>query len=204
MEQLKAFKLVNTSLLVRTTEADFQNPRVISDQAVNEVAKSFTNHGIQQVICIDEDNVIVAGHTRLLAAKKLGIKEVPCSIYKDSADKINAYRLADNKVGEYSQWEQDFLDAELNALKETNTEIAGFNLDANDSLYENLDDMIESDVDLDSVGYGASELTNQLPLMFYFEKEDRDEVMNKLESLRDEKDLQTKSNAILYLVRNVK
>tara|TARA_R110000787_G_scaffold95809_1_gene198979 strand:+ start:3531 stop:4121 length:591 start_codon:yes stop_codon:yes gene_type:complete len=182
----------------------FQNPRVISDQAVNEVAKSFTNHGIQQVICIDEDNVIVAGHTRLLAAKKLGIKEVPCSIYKDSADKINAYRLADNKVGEYSQWEQDFLDAELNALKETNTEIAGFNLDANDSLYENLDDMIESDVDLDSVGYGASELTNQLPLMFYFEKEDRDEVMNKLESLRDEKDLQTKSNAILYLVRNVK
>tara|TARA_R110002126_G_scaffold3900_10_gene21494 strand:- start:192 stop:782 length:591 start_codon:yes stop_codon:yes gene_type:complete len=182
----------------------FQNPRVISDQAVNEVAKSFTNHGIQQVICIDKDNVIVAGHTRLLAAKKLGIKEVPCSIYKDSADKINAYRLADNKVGEYSQWEQDFLDAELNALKETNTEIAGFNLDANDSLYENLDDMIESDVDLDSVGYGASELTNQLPLMFYFEKEDRDEVMNKLESLRDEKDLQTKSNAILYLVRNVK
>tara|TARA_R110001592_G_scaffold108348_1_gene302897 strand:+ start:3578 stop:4168 length:591 start_codon:yes stop_codon:yes gene_type:complete len=182
----------------------FQNPRVISDQAVNEVAKSFTNHGIQQVICIDEDNVIVAGHTRLLAAKKLGIKEVPCSIYKDSADKINAYRLADNKVGEYSQWEQDFLDAELNALKETNTEIAGFNLDANDSLYENLDDMIESDVDLDSVGYGAGELTNQLPLMFYFEKEDRDEVMNKLESLRDEKDLQTKSNAILYLVRNVK
>ena len=182
----------------------FQNPRVISDQAVNEVAKSFTNHGIQQVICIDEDNVIVAGHTRLLAAKKLGIKEVPCSIYKDSADKINAYRLADNKVGEYSQGEQDFLDAELNALKETNTEIAGFNLDANDSLYENLDDMIESDVDLDSVGYGASELTNQLPLMFYFEKEDRDEVMNKLESLRDEKDLQTKSNAILYLVRNVK
>ena len=182
----------------------FQNPRVISDQAVNEVAKSFTNHGIQQVICIDKDNVIVAGHTRLLAAKKLGIKEVPCSIYKDSADKINAYRLADNKVGEYSQWEQDFLDAELNALKETNTEIAGFNLEANDSLYENLDDMIESDVDLDSVGYGASELTNQLPLMFYFEKEDRDEVMNKLESLRDEKDLQTKSNAILYLVRNVK
>jgi hypothetical protein len=174
----------------------FQNPRVISDQAVNEVAKSFTNHGIQQVICIDEDNVIVAGHTRLLAAKKLGIKEVPCSIYKDSADKINAYRLADNKVGEYSQWEQDFLDAELNALKETNTEITGFNLDSNDSLYENLDDMIESDVDLDSVGYGAGELTNQLPLMFYFEKEDRDEVMNKLESLRDEKELQTKSNAI--------
>lgn len=51
----------------------YQNPRVISDKAVDECAKSFTDHGIRQVISIDNDNVIVAGHTRLLAAKKLGI-----------------------------------------------------------------------------------------------------------------------------------
>ena len=76
----------------------FQNPRVISEQAVSEVAKSFNNHGIQQVICIDENNVIVAGHTRLLAAKKLGIKEMPCTVYKGNPEDINAYRLADNKV----------------------------------------------------------------------------------------------------------
>lgn len=183
----------------------FQNPRVISNQAIDAVAKSFTNHGIQQVICIDEDNVIVAGHTRLLAAKKLGLTEVPCTVYKDSIEKINAYRLADNKVAEYSTWEQDFLDKELESLKDANIEVAGFDLlDVDNTLYETLDDMINENDSIDSVGYGAGELTNQVPLMFYFEPEERDEVMLALEKIRDDKELQTKSNAFLYLVRNQK
>ena len=62
---------------------------------------------------------------------------------------------------------------------------------------ESLDDMIDDSVSVDSVGYSASELTNQVPLMFYFETEERDEVMNLLEKIRDEKELQTKSNAFL-------
>ena len=182
----------------------FQNPRVISDQAVTEVAKSFSNHGIQQVICIDENDVIVAGHTRLLAAKKLGIKELPCTIYKGNPEEINAYRLADNKVGEFSQWEQDFLNKELDELKSLGVEVAGFNFDENIKFTESLDDMIDDKVAMDSVGYSASDLTNQVPLMFYFETEERDEVMNLLEKIRDDKELQTKSNAFLYLVRNYK
>jgi len=182
----------------------FQNPRVISEQAVNEVAKSFSNHGIQQVVCIDENNVIVAGHTRLLAAKKLGIKELPCTIYKGAPEDINAYRLADNKVAEFSQWEQDFLDKELQQLQDLNIEVAGFSFDNEQSFVESLDDMIDDDVSIDSVGYSASDLTNQVPLMFYFETEERDEVMNLLEKIRDDKELQTKSNAFLYLVRNYK
>jgi len=183
----------------------YQNPRVISDQAVNEVAKSFTNHGVQQVICIDEDNVVVAGHTRLLAAKKLGMKEVPCTVYKDSAEKINAYRLADNKVAEYSSWEQDILAKELEILTSNGVDVAGFNFEGEENLFmESLDDMIDAEATMDSVGYGAGQLTNQVPIMFYFETEDRDEVMNCLEKLRDEKELQTKSNAFLYLVRNFK
>jgi len=182
----------------------FQNPRVISDQAVTEVAKSFSNHGIQQVICIDENDVIVAGHTRLLAAKKLGIKELPCTIYKGNPEEINAYRLADNKVGEFSQWEQDFLNKELDELKSLGVEVAGFNFDENIKFTESLDDMIDDEVAMDSVGYSASDLTNQVPLMFYFETEERDEVMNLLEKIRDDKELQTKSNAFLYLVRNYK
>jgi len=182
----------------------FQNPRVISDQAVTEVAKSFSNHGIQQVICIDENDVIVAGHTRLLAAKKLGIKELPCTIYKGNPEEINAYRLADNKVGEFSQWEQDFLNKELDELKSLGVEVAGFNFDENIKFTESLDDMIDDEVAIDSVGYSASDLTNQVPLMFYFETEERDEVMNLLEKIRDDKELQTKSNAFLYFVRNYK
>ena len=58
----------------------FQNPRVISETAINEVAKSIKQHGFQQCIVIDEHNVVVAGHTRLLAAKQIGMEEVPCKI----------------------------------------------------------------------------------------------------------------------------
>ena len=64
--------------------------------------------------------------------------------------------------------------------------------------------MINENDSIDSVGYGAGELTNQVPLMFYFEPEERDEVMLALEKIRDDKELQTKSNAFLYLVRNQK
>ena len=87
----------------------YQNPRIISDRAIKECAKSITPHGIRQVISIDKNNIIVAGHTRLLACKSLGINEVPCVVYEDSQEKIDAYRLADNKVGELTQWEDNFL-----------------------------------------------------------------------------------------------
>ena len=102
----------------------FQNPRVISETAINEVAKSIKQHGFQQCIVIDEHNVVVAGHTRLLAAKQIGMEEVPCKIYKDSEDQINAYRLADNKVGELTTWEDKTLQIELDKL--TGMEVAGF------------------------------------------------------------------------------
>ena len=83
-------------------------------------------------------------------------------------------------------------------------EVAGFTFNETESFVESLDDMIDDSVSVDSVGYSAKELTNQVPLMFYFETEERDEVMNLLEKIRDEKELQTKSNAFLYLVRNYK
>ena len=54
----------------------FQNPRVISDHAIDQVAKSIEDHGVRQAVVIDKDNVIVSGHTRLLAMKKLGIEKI--------------------------------------------------------------------------------------------------------------------------------
>lgn len=182
----------------------YQNPRIVSDTAISEVAKSLKNHGFQQAICIDENNVIVAGHTRLLAAKQLGLTEIPCIIYKDDPEKINAYRLADNKVAEYTQWEQSFLDSELAKLQESNIDVAGFTFDVQEMSYENFDDMIDETASLDSVGYNAKELSNQVPLNFYLEPEQRQEVMTVLEKIRDEKDLETKTNALLYLIRKEK
>lgn len=179
----------------------FQNPRVISQSAIDEVAKSLHKHGFQQSIVIDENNVIVAGHTRLLAAKKLGIDTVPCKVYTDNEININAYRLADNKVGELTSWEDKVLELELEKL--TGIDVAGFK--PNEVEFTPFDTTF-SDVKIEEaeVGYHANDLTNQQPITFYFEKEDRDEVMKILEHVRDDKDLQTKNNALIYILRKHK
>ena len=75
------------------------NPRKISQNAIDKVASSIKNFGFKVTIIIDKDNEIVAGHTRILAAKKLGMEEVPCIVADDLTDtQIKAFRIADNKT----------------------------------------------------------------------------------------------------------
>lgn len=89
------------------------NPRK-NDDAVDYVANSIKEFGFKVPIIVDKENVIVTGHTRLKAATKLGLKEVPV-IYADdlTEEQIKAFRIADNKVSEYSTWDLDKLDLEL-------------------------------------------------------------------------------------------
>lgn len=178
----------------------FQNPRVISETAINEVAKSIKQHGFQQCIVIDENNVVVAGHTRLLAAKQLGMEEIPCKVYKDNEDQINAYRLADNKVGELTTWEDKTLQIELDKL--TGMDVAGFQPEQMDFVQFD-DSQSEVDIDEPQVGYHANDLTQLVPITFYLDREDREEIMGKLEKVRDNENLQTKSNALLFLMRKL-
>ena len=180
----------------------YQNPRIISDRAIKECAKSIKQHGIRQVISIDKNNIIVAGHTRLLACKSLGINEVPCVVYEDSQEKIDAYRLADNKVGELTQWEDNFLQQELKKLEDLNIEVAGFGF--KDDAFDSFDDLIDKEVKLDEVGYSAKELTNQVPLIFYMEEEERTAVMDCIEIIRRNLHLDTKTQALMELVRRYK
>lgn len=109
------------------------NPRD-NDATVDAVASSIKNFGFNQPIAIDSNNEIIAGHTRYKAAKKLGIKEVPCVIIDDLTDEeVKAYRLADNKVAELAEWDIDLLNLELgeleNANLEFNMEDFGFEID---------------------------------------------------------------------------
>ena len=92
------------------------NPR-LNDNAVDAVASSIENFGFKVPIVIDSGNEIVAGHTRLKAAKKLGLEEVPCIIADDlTPEQIKAFRLADNKVAEFSEWDMDLLMVELDNI----------------------------------------------------------------------------------------
>lgn len=93
------------------------NPRR-NDTAVDKVANSIKEFGFRVPIVVDADNVIVAGHTRLKAAKKLGLKSVPCVVADDlTEDQIKAYRLADNKVSELAEWDFELLDLELDDIE---------------------------------------------------------------------------------------
>jgi site-specific DNA-methyltransferase (adenine-specific) len=85
-----------------------------NDQAVDAVASSIKNYGFKQPIVIDSQGEVIAGHTRLKASKKLGLKEVPCIIADDlSPSQIKAYRIADNRVGELAEWDMELLKLEL-------------------------------------------------------------------------------------------
>lgn len=102
------------------------NPRR-NDNAVDAVAASIREYGFKQPIVIDVNGEIVAGHTRLKAAKKLGLKEVPCILADDlTPEQVKAYRLADNKVAELATWDLETLDSELLDIENINMSAFGF------------------------------------------------------------------------------
>lgn len=101
------------------------NPRD-NENAVKYVAESIKQFGFKVPIVIDENNVIVAGHTRLKAAQELGVEEVPCIVADDlTEEQIKAFRLADNKTSEFAKWDMEALAAELDGL-EMDMEAFGF------------------------------------------------------------------------------
>ena len=93
------------------------NPR-FNDNAVEPVARSIEQFGWKVPIVIDSNNVIITGHTRLKAAKFLGLDEVPCIVADDlDEDQVKAFRLADNKVGELAGWDYEALQIELDSIE---------------------------------------------------------------------------------------
>lgn len=106
------------------------NPRN-NEEAVPFVANSIREFGFKNPVIIDADNVIVAGHTRVKAAKTLGMREVPCIVADDlTPEQIRAFRLADNKTAEIATWDIGALDEELHQILDIN--MLDFGFDIND------------------------------------------------------------------------
>ena len=108
-----------------------RNPR--KNQHVDKVATSIKEFGFQQPIVVDKNMVVIVGHTRLLASQKLGLKEVPVLVADLSESKAKAYRIADNRLNEDSNWDDELLNLELIDLQ-------------------------KDDYDLDSLGFEKNEL----------------------------------------------
>lgn len=94
------------------------NPRV-NDSAIAAVAASIKQFGFQQPIVVDKDYVIIAGHTRLKAARALGLLTVPVIVASDlTPDQVKAFRIADNRSAEFAKWDFDKLVVEIDGLSE--------------------------------------------------------------------------------------
>lgn len=124
------------------------NPRN-NTEAIDKVASSIKNFGFKVPIVIDSNSEIIAGHTRLKAAKKLKLEEVPCIIADDLNDaQVKAFRIADNKVAEFSEWDMELLKSELEELSFEDFDMSDFGFDDMDFEIES-NEAVEDDFNIE-------------------------------------------------------
>ena len=117
-----------------------RNPRLCPQRAIEKVAASIAEFGFRQPIVVDRDGVLIVGHTRLAAAKLLGLARVPVHVAAElSPEQVRAYRLADNRTAQETSWNDELLGAEIA-------------------------DLAASDYDLDLLGFDYPELSALLEL----------------------------------------
>lgn len=115
------------------------NPRD-NENAIDGVAQSIAKYGFNNPIIIDENKVIINGHTRYKASLKLGLEEVPVIIKNDLTEQQKkAYRIADNKLAEKSVWDESLLMVEIEELMNDGEEILGFDQEEIDALFAHFD-----------------------------------------------------------------
>lgn len=153
-------KVVNFKL---TEIKPYENNPRDNARAISKVAESIRQFGFKVPIIVDKDNVIITGHTRYLASQELGLEEVPVIVAEDlTEEKVKAFRLADNKVSEYSTWNDDLLKVEL-------------------------EDLIDLDFDINSIGFSEielMELTEDIEAEEYDNEEIEDYVEQAEEKLK--------------------
>lgn len=110
-----------------------KNPRN-NDASVAAVAESIKQFGFKVPVVVDKNSVIVTGHTRYKAAKRLGISKIPCIMANDlTEEQIRAFRIADNKAGEKSSWDMELLEEELEKITNIDMSDFGFEVDEDES-----------------------------------------------------------------------
>ena len=153
------------------------NARKHDDKNVSDIAGSIAEYGFNDPIAINEkDNVIIEGHGRLLAAKKLGMKEVPViKLGHMTEAQLKAYTLVHNRMAEKSEWDVDMLQMELEKLGEMDTSL--------DDMGFNTDELTSLGVQIDSVPE-------------YHSNEDPQEWSEKSDSSNDEKEINNTSKEL--------
>lgn len=119
-----------------------RNSRTHSDEQVSQIAGSIREFGFTNPVLIDADGTIIAGHGRVMAAKKLGLETVPCiRLGHLTPSQVRAYVIADNKLALNAGWDDQMLRSELESLQED-----GFNMDLTGFSEEELAELLEPEV----------------------------------------------------------
>ena len=129
-----------------------RNSRTHSDEQVTQIAASIREFGFTNPVLIDSNGTTIAGHGRVMAAKKVGLAEVPCLRLEHlSPSQIRAYDIADNKLALNAGWDDEMLKAELLTLQEEgfNTDLTGFSDDELNALLNS--EIIEGQTDPDEI-----------------------------------------------------
>jgi DNA modification methylase len=134
---------------INTIKPYENNPRKLKDSAIEKVAKSIKEFGFRQPIVVDKEKIIVVGHTRYRASKKLGLTNVPITIADNlTPEQINAYRIADNRTNEEAEWDIELLKSELKdlQLKDFDLDLTAFDEDQlNNFLFDEKEGLTDED-----------------------------------------------------------
>ena len=133
-----------------------KNAKIHGKKQLEKLKKSIEEFGFLTPCLIDKDFNIIAGHGRIMAAKELNIKKVPCVFVEGLSDQQRrAYILADNRLGELGEWDMDLVAQELNALTDDgfNIDLTGFTID---------DAIVDGEAVSDIVDKSMEEYMNQI------------------------------------------
>ena len=130
------------------------NARTHSEEQVEKISRSIKEFGFINPVLIDSNFGIIAGHGRVLGAKKLGMKEVPCLFVEDLTDEQKrAYILADNKLALDAGWDDEILREEIKALADLDFDVSLTGFDLEDF------DFNQTDIEFEEDNYGRRKIT---------------------------------------------
>jgi|TARA_R100000149_G_scaffold382_2_gene125 ParB-like chromosome segregation protein Spo0J len=182
-----------------------RNPRN-NDEAVEVLERSISEYGFRQPIVVDENNVILAGHTRHQAALNLGLNAVP--VHKAdglSEEQKRSFRIMDNKSAELATWDREMLKAELADIANFDFDmtLTGFSLDEIARLGgTDLEFAIDVDDDIQEEISDEYEMTNVKIVFLYLNTENEPKFREMIDKLQGELGTENLTDTVYKLVEN--
>lgn len=176
-----------------------QNARIHPPEQIEKIAKSIVAYGFNNPLLVDTADGIVAGHGRLEAANSLGLAEVPVIVLDHLTDsQRRAYILADNRLGELAQWDDEILSSELRALSAEGFDLdpIGWEDDEIEALGEDLEDFIDEELSA-----AEDDAKDTAEIVLTFELNEHAELTDKIQALRRRWKLDSAEEVISHLVR---